>query len=264
MTNNNNSSHNMEFNFDTDMKDFDIANIDISALFVFSGDTTDTNVQKNKEDYELNYDDLTTGRYKAMRLMKTCPICEDVVESTPYLVPNIWDSITGEFLDQHDPHGPLYFHAVCLIECFYHNRMNCLLSNELDEGAHGGYYEAVPGDALGAGEDMETCRGNYPELFLWRIPINDCYLESGLSRSVPIKGPKLTRDNIIKLKKIASKLPPREWSDRFIVLPDILQIYDTYMEAISKHPDTSKTMCKVSDDKKFLANLAAAKKLLHM
>ena len=264
MTSITNSSINMEFDFDMNMKDFDITAIDTSSLFIFSEDTTDTNVQKSKKDHYLNYDHLTTGRYKAMRLMKTCPICDEVVDSAPYLVPTMWDSITGEFIDQDDPHGPLYFHPVCLIECFYHNRMNCLLSNELDEGAHGGYYEAVPGDALGAGEDMETSRGNYPELFLWRIPINDCYLENGLSRSVPLKGPKLARDDIVKLKKIADKLPSREWSDRFIMLPEILKIYDTYMEAISKHPDTSKTKCKAGDDKKFLANLAAAKKLLTM
>jgi hypothetical protein len=266
MTSINNSSHNMDLTFSTDIKDFDLADIDVSALCLFSEDTIvpDIHKTKNNTDYDLNYDNLTHTRYKVMRKMKTCPVCDDPVDTNPFVVPNMWDSITGEFIEQKDPYGPLYFHPVCLIECFYHNRMNCLLSSELDEGAAGGYYEAVPGDGLGAGEDMETSRGDYPELFLWRLPINDCYLEVGLSRSIPLKGPKLVRSDIVELKNIVKKLSKKDWADRFVVVPDILLMYDIYMEAISKNPNTSKITGAEGKDKKFLANLAAAKKLLTM
>ena len=199
-----------------------------------------------------------------MRKMKTCPICDETVSSNAFKIPKMWDAITGEFLKNNDPYGPLHFHPICLVECFYCNRMNGLLENELDEGIAGGYYEAVPGDGLGAGEDMEISRGSYPELFLWRLPINDCYLEVGLSRSIPIKGPKLNRSDIIKLGQLINKLSKDEWSTSFTILPNIINIYDAYMEAINKNPDTSKILNNTGTDIKFLANLAAANKLFAM
>lgn len=262
MSINNTNTYIMDVDIDIDMimKDFDLTCIDTSSMLTFTHD----NLEKQNKVYESEYDDLTNGRYKAMRRMKTCPICDEQVNSHAFKVPKIWDSITGEFTSEDDPYGPIYFHPICLIECFYCNRMNGLLEGETDEGATGGYYEAVPGDGLGAGEEMNTSRGSYPELFLWRVPINDCYLEPGLPRSIPLKGPKLNRSDIVKLNELANKIAPSEWSGRFKKLPNIINIYDTYMEAINKNPNTSKIVCGKYDDSKFLANLAAAKKLSNM
>jgi len=222
--------------------------------------------KKKKKKYIKNYDSFTTENCKTMRECKIDPISDEVVnESYSYKVENMWDPISGEFLDEKDPFGPLHFDSVELVKWFYINKLNYLWKDEVDEGENGGYYEAIPGEGIGAGEDFYMRgRGTYhPERFIWRLPLN-CYLEKGLSRSVPFKGPKLSRDQIVTLYNICKSTPKSHWSVSFSEIPDIVQIYDLYMEAINKNPDISGIDYDDDEDPKFKANLRAIQKLKNM
>lgn len=256
---------------DSTMDINDSMSFDLDGLALDFDNMVDFTQVKKKEkrkrrSYDKNYDDLTKKKYKAMRKTKECPISGEYVdERYAFKVKYMWDPITGEYLDKKDPYGPLMFDPIALALCFYMKKTNNLLSAEVDEGADGGYYEAIPGDALGAGENINIPgRGEHPELFLWRLPVNDCYLEKGLNRSIPIKGPKLSRSDVVKLYELCRKSPRSHWSQTFKQIPNLVKMYDTYMIAIDPDPDTKGLVCEAGVDAKFITNLNAAKVLESM
>ena len=217
--------------------DFNINQDDLIDFDSISINSNNNNNNTITPQYNKQYDNTTLEKYKKMREMKICPILDEVVdENYAFKVEHIWDPITGEFLNEKDPFGALYFNTIELTKYFYLNRLNYLWTDEVDEGANGGYYEGIPGDGIGKGETFHIQgRGNHPEYFLWRLPINDCYLEKDLSKSIPIKGPKLSRNDIVTINSINLKCPRKYWSQTFTKIPDLAKIYDTYMEAINEN-----------------------------
>lgn len=222
--------------------------------------------KEEEKGYKKDYDTTTTVKYVAMRLQKIDPIIDEVInESYALQIEKIWDPISGEFTKEDDPFGPLYFDPIELVKYFYINRLNHLWKDEEDEGPNGGYYEAVPGEGIGAGEDFFLRgRGNHPEYFIWRLPINELYLEKDMPKSVPVKGPKLSRDQIVNIYNLCKKSPKSHWSQTFSEIPNIVEIYDLYMEAINKNPDISGIDYCDGDDPKFMANMRAVQKLRDM
>jgi hypothetical protein len=216
--------------------------------------------------YEKDYDNTTMEKYKKMRTMKICPILDEPIDDNlAFKVENMWDPIIGEFLDKKDPFGALYFSPIELTKYFYLNRLNYLWTEEVDEGENGGYYEGIPGDGIGAGENFHIHgRGEHPEFFLWRLPINDCYLEKGLSKSIPIKGAKLSRNDIVNIYNKCLKYPKEVWKKTFSIIPNLVNIYDYYMEAINQNPDITGVDYTTGEDPKFKANLRAVFKLRSM
>ena len=67
-------------------------------------------------------------------------------------------------------------------------------------------YEGYYGDLVGAGEDiMIQCRGTYPERYLFRLPISNCYLKKNQKLSIITMGPKLTEREICLLDRLLNK-----------------------------------------------------------
>ena len=124
---------------------------------------------------------------------------------------------------------------------FYQKRLDHLWVDELDEGEGGGFYEGYYGDGVGAGKNFKIeARGEYPEYYLFRIPINDCYLIEGTPKSIPTKGPELTREEIVEIHQLCKKTPTSEWEEYFTEIPDLEKMYDLYNQAIDDNPDLGK------------------------
>ena len=183
-------------NFDDELIDFDNLNIKL-------------NEPKKKEiKYDIEYDNTTTNIYKSYRELKIDPISgENIIDSESFKVPYMWDSITGEKLDKKDPFGSLYFNPIFLLKYFYKKRLNYLWNDELDEGNNGGFFEGYYDIGIGSGENFDVVsRGSFPEYYLWRLPIIDCYLQKDHKKSIPTKGPKLNKIEIEEIYKLCLKI----------------------------------------------------------
>lgn len=215
-----------------------------------------------KSGYKKTYDEDTTEKYRVMRIRHLDPLSEEeIAPEYAFKVENIWDPITGNFIDEKDPYGPLYFNPIELAYYFYTNRLNHLWVDEHDEGPGGGYYQGMYDIGMGAGENFDIKgRGSYPEYYLWRLPII-CYIEKGLKNSVPCKGPKLSRDDIRNIYNLCLECPQQMINDVFKSIPDLVSIYDHYTQAISKNPDTTKNIVDKSDNFNFKANAMAVEQL---
>ena len=197
----------------------------------------DTQTQKK---YSKEYNRQTTYFYKNMREKKynifshdifTCNI--DHVFKFPYM----WDPYTGERSTDLDIFGPLYFHPDELIHFFYKQRLHMLWTGEKDE--NGGLFEGHYGDAVGAGENINIVgRGVYPERYLFRLPIDDCYLPPDSDESIISMGPVLTDDEVKQIEELAIKYHGDNYKylyrkDR----PSLTRIKKYYDTAISENPD---------------------------
>lgn len=157
-----------------------------------------------KKIYLATYDDTTCIYYKKHRSKHTDPIMFDVLKSksSSFKFCDMWNPDTGNRIGI-DPFGPLYFHPINLLQHFYWNRLNGLWVEP--NNGYQGYY----GDTVGAGEDIEMGRGVYPERYLFRLPISNCYLKKGHNMSIITMGPKLTTSEICEIDRIINKF----WSN---------------------------------------------------
>lgn len=149
--------------------------------------------------YLNSYDDTTCVYYKQHRIKKIDPIMFDVLnDKSSFKFSDMWDPNTGNRIGI-DPFGPLYFNPINLLNHFYHSRLNGLWIESND--GYEGYY----GDIVGAGEDIALGRGIYPERYLFRLPISNCYLKKGHNMSIITMGPKLTNREICELDRLINK-----------------------------------------------------------
>ena len=241
------------------MESFDI---DFTDFVDFSNIKPDKK-NKNFKYKDTNYDNKTIETYRVMRQLKLDPItCEEIEDSLAYKYPYVWDPISGQRTNEIDPFGPLCFNPINLAQLFYANRLDHLWHSEIDEGNQGGIYEGYYGVGLGAGKNFNIIgRGEYPEYYIWRLPINDCYLHNGHKNNIPTKGPELSRDDIIHLYDLCLKCPKHFWSDIFITLPNLVKIYDLYNRAIDADPDVTLIKCKPEINPKFWYNKMAVDEL---
>ena len=195
-------------------------------------------IGKTKDPYET-YDETTRVYYKSHRKNKIDPITYDeLIGDKSFKFPYMWNPYTGMRLCE-DPIGPLYFHPMNLLKHLYDIRLKRLWidpSND-DDGLYGGYY----GDGVGQGEDFEIIgHGNYPERYIFRIPIQDLYLSKSHKIAIITMGPKITTREIHELDRLIVK----HWSkhklyDRIYKKIGSLYILKCYYEiAISKTPLT--------------------------
>lgn len=193
--------------------------------------------QKPYNIYHDNYDETTTEFYKVLREKKMNVFLQDdkTFEPEKAFVYNWqWDPYTGERI-MHDPIGGLYFHPDDLIYYFYLKRLNGLWIEPKDET--GGYYEGYYGDLLGGGEDgFIISRGTHPELYLFRLPIFDCYLHKEHDMSVITMGAKLTDDDVQKIDELANKYykSKYKYGDK---RPSLTLMKKYYDEAIKQRVD---------------------------
>jgi hypothetical protein len=153
-----------------------------------------------KYDDNSHYDDTTCLYYKAHRIKKTDPITyEELNDNNAFKYPYIWNPYTGSIIKV-DPFGPLYFNPMTLLQHFYQNKLNGLWIEQSDT------YEGYYGAHVGAGPDFEIIgRGIYPEKYLFRLPINCCYLKQNHKYNLITMGPILTDDEIKSIDKIIKK-----------------------------------------------------------
>lgn len=196
---------------DSDFDEFDFDEEENSTVII------DTKYRKDGK--PIVYDKMAEEFYKNLRKLKMDPISLEIVpDSIAFKFYDQWDPYTGERLGR-DPYGPLYFYPAHITYYFYKNRYKHLWINPLDEGADGGYYAGYYSDGVGSGKDFNIkSRGSFPERYLFRLPIQNCYLTEDHNRQIPTFGPMLTDSEIIKLdsnlqllkkeyKKIYGKYP---------------------------------------------------------
>lgn len=157
-------------------------------------------IQSNAHQYVDNYDTTTTQYYKAYRIKKMDPILfTQLNDKNAFKFYAIWDPLTGARTGI-DPYGPLYFNPITIMEYIYKSAKDRLWIDATDDME--GYYT----EHVGAGEEcMIVGRGTYPEKYLFRLPISDCYLNPDHNMSVITMGPILTDAEIIEIDDLLVK-----------------------------------------------------------
>lgn len=214
-------------------------------LFVDFEETQPVIEKKNNiVKYNDNYDDYTTNLYFVMREKKYNVISHDAFDCNTdhiFKYKYMWDPYTGEKKEE-DPIGPLCFHPDDLIYFFYTRRKKLLWieSKDIVEGINEGVYEGYYGDGLGSGDNINIIgRGEYPELYLFRLPIDDCYLPPDSDKSIITMGPKLSDEEIKLIEELAECHQTNYQYFYGKKRPSLTLMKKLYDTAISKNPDIS-------------------------
>lgn len=208
-----------------------------------------TEIKKSTSLYDKKYDETTTKFYRTLRENKINAIMQDNTGFDPeqsFCFEHKWDPYTG-IRDGLDPYGPLYFHPDDLIRYFYIKRLNMLWTEPIDLN-QGYYIQGYYGDAVGSGgsdndgDDIFIVgRGTYPESYLFRLPILDCYLQENCDMSLITMGPKLTINELQHIDTIAEKNYKNNYRNQYGKnRPSLVLMMSLYNQAISKNPDLEK------------------------
>lgn len=207
--------------------------------------------------YKLNnqpikFDDKTMNYYKTLRQCHLDPVLNvDVEEDIAFKFKYQWDPYTGERLNI-DPFGALYFHPITLIYHFYNHRLDGLWKDAIDsqDGYFQGYYDMF----VGAGDELEVIgRGKFTELYIFRLPIPDCYLTANHNKSFITMGPRINDDEIDALEKFSQSDSVKKLYLEYFSknCPSIKKLKYFYDNAISKNPIIPENMKKTDFLKKY-------------
>lgn len=192
-----------------------------------------------------DYDETTLEYYRVIRQRKMnvfLPGYSDFDSSKSFMYPYRWNPYSGEKIDV-DPYGPLCFFPDDLIYNFYIKRLDMLWTDAVDE--FGGFYEGFYGDAVGAGKSIEIAgRGSYPERYLFRLPITNCYLPKSHNMIFITMGPILSDEEILEIDELANKFGNYYRKTYRKNRPSLYKMKQLYDQAISKTPDISKLISK--------------------
>lgn len=213
------------------MDDYDDMMVDFSQC---------VEVKQRNSLYKKDYDETTTKFYRTLRENKINVIMQENTGFSPekaFCFKYQWDPYTGNILEQ-DPYGFLYFHPDDLIRYFYIKRLDKLWTDPVDL-QHGYHIQGYYGEAVGSGEDiMIVGRGAYPESYLFRLPIFDCYLEKNHDMSLITMGPKLTLEDLMEIDSIAEKSYKNNYKNQYgKKRPSLATMKILYDQAISKEPN---------------------------
>lgn len=188
----------------------------------------------DKEYYNNIFDDETI-KYCDFRINKNDPVtCENLDDENSFKFKHIWDCITGERLGI-DPYGSLYFSPVTIFRTII-NKILLGLWTEIDD--------CIPfyGENIGVGKNfIIPSRGPQPEKYVFRLPIQDCYLyrnSDKCGKSIHNLGPEFTDEELQEIDMLIKNY----WMDDSYIedLPDpTLKLYDLrklYDVAIDKLP----------------------------
>lgn len=224
--------------------------MDDTELFVdFDECNISQEIQQEIKSYDINYDEQTTVFYRNMREKKYNIISHDKFNYEPdyaFKFENMWDPYTGERKEK-DKFGALYFDPDELIHFFYKRRLKLLWNEPKDE--NGGYYQGYFGDALGSGENiLIKGRGLHPELYLFRLPIDDCYLEEDCDLSVITMGPKLTEQEIENIDYLAETYHKKNYYEVYKKnRPSLKKMKELYDIAINENAGEEKNKQAVNN-----------------
>jgi len=209
----------------------------------------------NNKIYKCEYDTTTTEFYRVMRERKLNVIThESINPEKSFKFPYQWDSYTGE-RNELDPFGPLYFHPDDIIHYFDVKKLDNLWIEPKDEA--GGYYEGYYGDAVGSGDNiLIKGRGLHPELYLFRLPIPNCYLPKKYDMSIITMGPVLTKDELKEIDRLANE----HYKNNYIKTynksrPSLATMKQLYDEAISTKPNITAIMGNTKTTEKNLESI---------
>lgn len=225
--------------------------VDFSDLELVDYDDMPLDKESATKTPNIIYDKRTIEYYKVMRSRKMDPILSmDIDDKISFEYPYIWDPYTGNASHVLDPDGPLSFHPDVLIHYFYTNRLNNLWVEPVDDIVNG-YFQGYYDMAVGTGENVAIQgRGEYPEKYLFRIPIIDCYLTKDHNDMVVTMGPKLSDADIATIYNKALKL-----GDNYKLMfgrnrPNLIKMKEYYDQALSTKPSYDKDLSNISVEKK--------------
>lgn len=186
-------------------------------------------VDNNNETEIINedkYDITTLETYRIKRIFKIDPIDDyEIPKNLIFEFKNKWNPYTGCRLDE-DEIGPLCFNSLNLFDYFYKNRLNGLWYIPSDN------FEGYYGELVGSGTNIQiNSRGFYPEKYLFRLPIIDCYLKNNHNYSVVTMGPLLTDEEIEIIDNILLKYGKKRY------LTTLKIIKNFYDKALCKNPN---------------------------
>lgn len=205
-----------------------------------------------QQDIKNIYDKTTLEYYRVMRENKLNVFLPDNTISDPkksFQYCYRWNAYSGEKIDK-DPYGPLYFLPDDLIYYYYLHRLDMLWIEPVDET--GGYYQGYYGDAVGASSNITiSSRGNFPERYLFRLPIHNCYLPKTHHMSTVTMGPILTDEEIKEIDTLAEYYGNSYYECYRKKRPNLFKIKQLYDQALSITPDISMLINK--DDIKYIS-----------
>lgn len=225
------------FSFLTNMEQFTPLKLK-SRKFLSNHQSPSKPTIENKLGYSINNKQITYNNRTMQYYIKTRQFHIDSIldiDVDPEIIfnfPDQWDAYTGERICK-DPFGSLCFHPASLVYHFYIHRLDGLWKDRVithDEIVEG-YYDML------VGSDLEiTGRGKYPELYLFRLPILDCYLTPEHNNYIVTIGPVLSDQEIDQLEQLCHHSKVKKfYQDNFDRnIPSIKRIKYLYDNAISK------------------------------
>lgn len=214
--------------------------------------------KKRKSLYIVNgkekiYGSRTMEEYRVLRKTKRDPITQEkLFPEQAFEINYIWDPYTGERMGI-DPYGPIYIDPDNLIHYFYTIRLRKLWMTPSDENV--GYYQGTYDDALGIGDDFFLKgRGSFPEWYIFRLPITDCYLDKDHMRQLVTLGPKLTFNDIKEIDRIAQQNENSYYKKFKKNRPSLVRIWHLYHMAI-KLPSNENNEDNLKSNRRSVASL---------
>ena len=176
-----------------------------------------------------------------------------------------WNPYNGEKSNIKDDCGPLCFDPNALIHFFYSNRLNNLWKDGEYNDDENYFVEGYYGDALGKYPDFNIVgRGKYPEMYLFRLPILDCYLEKDHCLQTVTMGPILTNKDIKKINSLADRnIFKSIYNYNKPNLYKMKLLYDQAVNPLVEYDDNEELTKNEIDSIKFQINTCAVKKLLN-
>lgn len=207
-------------NFSFDSIDFSSCMDKKIEEFNIKSDSTNTCIKMSEQ-----YDKTTCETYRIKRLYKIDPIYDvEIPKDFIFEFKNKWNPYNGLRGDI-DIVGPLCFNAINLYDYYYINRYKGLWIPPQDG------FQGIYGDMVGSGKIVSIkSRGKYPEKYLFRLPIIDCYLPPIHNLSVVTMGPELTEQEITQIDYIVTKLHPKKSNYKFASLTMLKYYYDRALD----------------------------------
>jgi hypothetical protein len=193
-------------------------------------DSQETNILSNSNNVSKikiseQYDKTTSETYRIKRLYKIDPIYDtEIPKELIFEFKNKWNPYNGQRGDIDDL-GPLCFNAINLYDYYYINRYKGLWTPPQDG------FQGIYGDMVGSGKNVKIkSRDTYPEKYLFRLPIIDCYLPITHNLSVVTMGPELTEEEITQIDFIITRMHPKKSNPRFASLTMLKYYYDRALD----------------------------------
>lgn len=212
--------------------DFSFDSIDFGSLvneqeIQTDPNTTEVNISREK------YDKTTSEMYRIKRLYKIDPLTDlEIPQELIFEFKHKWNPYNGK-REEHDNIGALCFNALNLYDYYYINRYKGLWTPPQDG------FQGIYGDMVGSGKSGNVkSRGSYPERYLFRLPIIDCYLPPTHNMSIVTMGPELEECEITQIDLIVTKSHSKKSNSRFASLKTLKHYYDCALE-ISPDPESS-------------------------